>query len=271
MSQPILDQIVDYTRSRLPAVQRREPLEALRARLDALPPPVGFAAALCRESIGIIAEVKKASPTAGLLRPRMRPVSLARSYATGGAAAISVLTEPKYFQGSLSYLSAIRTAFDREGFLPSLASGRPPLLRKDFIFDPYQVYQARAYGADALLLISAILDQETLGKLLTLTRALGMEALVEVHDEEEVKRAVACGATVIGINNRDLRTFRTDMETTRRLRPLVPKDRVVVSESGIKDRADMERLQGWGVNAALIGESLVTAQSIKGKLQELRI
>ena len=271
MSQPILDQIVDYTRRRLPTLQRREPLDVLQARLHVLPPPTDFVAALRRENIGIIAEVKKASPSAGLLRPRMRPVSLARSYALGGAAAISVLTEPKYFQGSLGYLNSIRTAFDREGFLPPLASGRPPLLRKDFIFDSYQVYQAGAYGADALLLIVAILDQENLGKLLTLTRSLGMEALVEVHDEEEVKRAVACGATVIGINNRDLRTFHTDLETTRRLRPLVPKDRVVVSESGIKDKADMERLQGWGVNAALIGESLVTAQSAKAKLQELRI
>ena len=168
----------------------------------------------------------------------------------------------------MGYVSAIRSAFDREGFLPPLPSGRPPLLRKDFIFDSYQVYQARACGADALLLIAAILDQETLAKLLALTRSLGMEALVEVHDEEEVSRAVACGATVIGINNRDLRTFRTDLETTRRLRPLVPKDRVVVSESGIKDRADMERLRSWGVNAALIGEALVTDHSSKTKLKE---
>lgn len=265
----ILEEIVAHNRRRLPAAQRREPLEALHERIRALPPPLNFATALRGEGLGVIAEVKKASPSAGVLRPGLRPISLARAYASGGAAAISVLTEYSYFRGSLGSLARIRAALDAEGQARVPAAPRPPLLRKDFIFDPYQVYQARAYGADALLLIVAILDQETLAKLLILTRSLGMEALVEVHDEGEVDRALGAGARVIGINNRDLRTFGTTLETTRRLRSRIPSDRVVVSESGIRGREDMERLRDWGVDAVLIGEALVTAPSPQAKLQEL--
>lgn len=264
-----LDEIVAYNRRRLPAACRVEPLEALEARIRALSPPLDFAGALRGDRLRIIAEVKKASPSAGLLRPRLRPVSLARTYALAGAAAISVLTERKYFRGSLGYLSAIREALDAEGSSAFVGGGRPPLLRKDFIFDEYQLYQARAYGADALLLIVAILSRDELRRLLDITRRLGMEALVEVHNEQEVARAVSCGAQVIGINNRDLRTFHTDLTTTKRLRPLIPGDRIVVSESGIKTPGDMALLRSWGVDAALIGETLVTAASVKTKLQEL--
>ncbi len=268
-SHSILDDIVDYTRGRLKAVQQREPLSALREKAAQLPPPVGFATELTGDRIKIIAEVKKASPSAGLLRPGMRPVALAKSYATGGAAAISILTEPKFFRGNLTYLERIRTAFDQKGFAARIGGSRPPLLRKDFLFDPYQVYQARAYGADALLLIVAILDDKTLSELLDLTRSLKMEALVEVHDEQEAKRAIDAGAKVIGINNRDLRTFRTDIATTFNLRALIPQDFVVVSESGIKNHQDILQLREAGVDAVLIGESLVTAPDAQAKLREL--
>ena len=259
----VLDDIIAYNRTRLRAVKRREPSAALQARIRDLPPSKDFAAALKGPRISIIAEVKKASPSAGLLRPRMNPVTLAREYAVGGAAAISVLTERKFFQGDLKYLSRIRTALGKR-------QRHPPLLRKDFIFDAYQVYQARAYGADALLLIVAVLDDPTLHRLLTLTRRLGMEALVEVHDEAETRRALDSGARVIGVNNRDLRDFKVDLGTTYRLRDLIPRDRVVVSESGIKGTEDIHRLREHGVDAVLIGESLVTAPSAKAKLRELR-
>ena len=260
----ILDQIVDHLRRRLPAAQRREPLATLGEMSTARPKPRDFAAALRGQDIRIIAEVKKASPSAGVLRPYLRPVPLARAYARAGAAAISVLTEHKHFRGSLRYLAGIRAA--QEGEAQNL---RPPLLRKDFLFDDYQVHQARAYGADALLLIVAVLDEATLARLFRLTRSLGMEALVEVHDEAETERAISLGAVVIGINNRDLRTFKVDLDLTRRLRSLIPADRVVVSESGIRGPEDMRRLRDWGVNAALIGESLVTAASPGAKLREL--
>lgn len=263
-TRPILDQIVDHLRRQLPAAQRREPLAVLIEMSAARPKPRDFAAALRGQDIRIIAEVKKASPSAGVLKPYLRPVSLAREYARAGAAAISVLTEQKHFRGSLHYLADIRAAQETEA-----QDRRPPLLRKDFLFDEYQVHQARAYGADALLLIVAVLGDPTLTRLLRLTRTLGMEALVEVHDEAETERALSAGAEVIGINNRDLRTFGIDLDTTRRLRSLIPGDRVVVSESGIKGPQDMRRLRDWGVSAALIGESLVTASSPGAKLREL--
>lgn len=264
----ILDQIVARNRQRLERVRRAQPQERLQERIRSLPPPMDFAGALRGKGVRLIAEVKKASPSAGVLRPRLRPVALARAYARAGVAAISVLTEPEFFKGSLGHLAAIRAALDREGPPAPHSGSRPPLLRKDFLFDDYQIYQARAYGADAVLLISAILEQEELPRLLALARELGMEALVEVHDEEETRRAVACDARVIGINNRDLRTFQADLALTRRLRPLIPGDRIVVSESGIRTRADLEQLQRWGAQAVLVGEALVTATSIKAKLQE---
>lgn len=256
----ILDEIVAYTRERLPAVIEREPIAALERRNKEMPSPRDFAGALKTGRVAVIAEVKKASPSAGLLKPRLDVVRLAQTYARAGASAISVLTEPKYFKGALAHLLFVR-----------LATPQVPLLRKDFIFDPYQVYQARAYGADALLLIAALLNNSDLGYLLRLTRRLGMGALVEVHDEEEVRRALAAGAKVIGINNRDLRDFSVDLHTTKRLRALIPKDRVVVSESGVKDAADIARLREWGVDAVLVGESLVTSDDPAKKLQELLV
>ncbi len=256
----ILDQIVADNRLELEARKRSFPLAKLRQLASEQPPPLEFASALRGDRIQLIAEVKKASPSRGIIRSDFNPVELARTYAGNGASAISVLTEPRYFQGSLDHLKDIRGA---------LGSKTLPLLRKDFIFDPYQVYEARAYGADALLLIVAILTPGKLKSLLGLSHELGMSCLVEVHNENELDVALRSGAGIIGINNRDLKTFTVDLTTTERLRPLIPSDRIVVSESGIKDRSDMERLKRCGVNAVLIGESLVSAPDIAVKMKEL--
>ena len=195
----------------------------------------------------LIAEIKRASPSKGLIAQAFDPVAQAKAYERGGAAAISVLTEPHFFQGSLEHLRAVREAVAL------------PVLRKDFIVDPYQVYETRAAGADALLLIAALLDDALLRELLALTRELGMEALVEAHDADEVRRAVTAGAPVIGVNSRDLRTFVVDTAIVQNLRPLVPRDHVFVAESGIQNQMDATRARVWGTDAILVGEALMRA------------
>ena len=232
------------------------PLSLLKRHVVPKDAPIDLARSLSGDSIRLIAEVKQASPSRGVLCPNFDPVALARTYAQGGAAAISVLTETKYFQGSINDLAAIREEVEL------------PLLRKDFIFDPYQVYESYAYGADALLLIAATLSQEQLEEFLALSRSLGLSCLVEVHDENEVEMALRSGAEIIGINNRDLNTFTVDINTTQRLRSLIPPEKIVVSESGIDSRTDVEKLKGWGVNAALVGEALVTASDIPARMRE---
>lgn len=192
-----------------------------------------------------------------MLCPQFDPVALARCYADNDAAALSVLTEEHYFQGHLDHLAAARSAT------------RLPTLRKDFLLDPYHVLEARAFGADAVLLISALLSEIDLRHLIGLSSSLGMAALVEVHEETELARALSAGAQLIGINNRDLRTFTVDIETTQRLLPHVSKNCIVVSESGIHSREDVLKLQSWGVNAILVGEALVTAADIPMKIREL--
>jgi indole-3-glycerol phosphate synthase len=256
----ILDDIVADKRRELSQTKAETPLRELEARLVQRAEPLDFAAALRGNGVSIIAEVKKASPSKGLLCPDFDPVRLARAYAEGGAAVISVLTEVKYFQGSIDYLAAIRETGGLENI---------PLLRKDFIFEPYQVYEARAYGADAILLIAAILEDGQLDNLIALAGELGMQSLVEVHNSDELARVLQSSAQVIGINNRDLRTFEVDIETTARLKPLIPPARIVVSESGVSRREDIDRLREWGVNAALVGEALVTADDIVARLREL--
>lgn len=256
----ILDDIVAAKRIELAATQRRVPLPVLQRMAQAQSPALDFAASLRGEDIRLVAEVKKASPSAGLIRADFNPVEVALIYAANGAAAISVLTETKYFQGSLDDLKNIREAPYKK---------RLPLLRKDFIFEPYQVYETRAHGADALLLIVAILTPDKLKNLLALSRQLGMECLVEIHDEAELKAALKSDVRVIGINNRDLKTFKTDITTTERLRPLIPKDRIVVSESGVNDHNDIAKLRQWGVDAVLIGESLMASSDIAAKIKEL--
>jgi len=255
----ILDQIVARSLLDLEARKRSQPLAELHEAALGQPAPLDFSSALRSDRIQLIAEVKKASPSRGVIRPDFDPVEIARTYAGNGASAISVLTEAGYFQGSLDYLRDIRNAL----------GSRLPLLRKDFICDPYQVYESRAYGADGVLLIVAILDPERLEELLGLSHQLNMSCLVEVHNGVELETALKSGARIIGLNNRDLRTLAVDMAVTEQLRPLIPPDRVVVSESGIRDRSDMEKLERWGVDAALVGESLMSAPDIAARMKEL--
>ncbi|MBN1811410.1 MAG: bifunctional indole-3-glycerol-phosphate synthase TrpC/phosphoribosylanthranilate isomerase TrpF [Anaerolineae bacterium] len=218
-----------------------------RGRVEAAPLTPALSPSGRGGSVALIAEVKRASPSRGLLAPNFDPLRLARTYQQNGAAAISVLTDEHFFQGHLDYLRAIREQVDL------------PLLRKDFVFDPYQVCESRAAGADAILLIVAMLSDEELRTLHTLAQELGMAALVEVHDEAELRRALALQPRLIGINNRDLRTFAVDLATTERLRSFVPPDVTLVAESGIHTAADVDRLAHVGVDAMLVGESLVTA------------
>ncbi|MCL5074220.1 MAG: indole-3-glycerol phosphate synthase TrpC [Chloroflexi bacterium] len=254
----ILDEIVAARHRSLKVSEQSCPLAELIRIIEARGEPLkDFAAALYGPRIRLIAEVKRASPSKGSFPPIPDVAGLVRTYAAAGTACISVLTEADYFQGSLTDLQAVRSAVDL------------PLLRKDFILDPYQVYETRAYGADALLLIVAILSDEELRSLLGITQDLGMTALVEVHNQEEVNRALAAGASVIGINNRDLRDFSVDLQTTLRLLPLIPSGIVVVSESGIYSRADVLRLEEAGVRAVLVGESLLTSDAPTTKIREL--
>ena len=253
----MLNKIIAQKRDEVKQRKQSLTLSALKERIAQRETPLDLAAALKGDQIRPIAEVKRASPSRGVLCPDFNPVALAKKYAQGGAAAISVLTEVNYFGGSLDHLAAIKEAVSL------------PILRKDFIFDHYQVYETAAYGADALLLIVAILSQKQLEELLALSHNLGLECLVEVHNEAEADRALLSGAKIIGINNRDLRTFNVDINTTRRLRPLLPKQQIVVSESGIRSQQDVKKLKGWGINAVLIGEALVTADDIPAKIREL--
>ena len=255
----ILNQIVADNRLELEGRKRSTPLAELQRVALGQSPPLDFASALRGDRIQLIAEVKKASPSRGIIRPDFNPVEIARTYASNGASAISVLTEARYFQGSLNHLRDIRSAL----------GNKLPLLRKDFLYDPYHIYESRAYGADSLLLMVAILTPERLSELIRLSRELGMSCLVEVHNEAELEIALRCQSRIIGINNRDLSTFTVDLATTERLRPLIPPGRIVVSESGIKDRGDMEKLKKWGVDAVLIGESLMSATDIAAKMEEL--
>jgi len=256
----ILDEIVAAKRQELNRSRLELPLSELKDRILEQAPPLDFAGDLKGDAVSIIAEVKKASPSKGILRPDLNPVELARTYAENGASAISVLTEVNYFQGSLQYLTDIKSDAGIRGI---------PLLRKDFLFSPYQVYESRAFGADAILLIVAILTDGQLAPLLSLAHELGMQCLVEVHDCSELAGALQTDARIIGINNRNLHTFAVDIATTEQLCPLIPRDRIIVSESGIRDKEDIQRLRKCGVNAVLIGEALVTADDVAARLREL--
>src|SRR4051812_9653476 len=231
-SPSILDEIVESKRREVAASRVRLPMEELEAQASEAPPVRDFRAALAGPGpIRLIAEVKKASPSAQVIRADFDPIAIARIYQAHGAACLSVLTDVPYFQGHLSYLARIR------------ASVAIPLLRKDFIIDEYQVVEARLAGADAILLIAEILDDATLVRLLGRAKQLGMSALVEFHDEANLPRVLAAGADLVGINNRDLHRFVTDLERTLRLRDQVPPDTVLVSESGIRTHRDIERLE----------------------------
>jgi indole-3-glycerol phosphate synthase len=256
----ILDEIVANKRAELEASMERTPLKQMMAMAHRAPAPLSLASAIKGRKLSLIAEVKKASPSRGMIRPDFDPVAIATTYEEQGAAAISVLTEVKYFQGDLAYLQSIKIKL----YLKKL-----PIIRKDFIFHAYQVYEARAYGADSLLLIAAILDKPLLSDLLGLAHQLNMDCLVEVHDEADLSKALDCGAGIIGINNRDLQTFKVDLAATLRLRPLIRGDKLVVSESGIKSAEDIALMRKLKVNAVLIGEALMAAADTGAKIREL--
>lgn len=258
MKAMFLNKIVAEKLKEVEQRQKAVPLPELRAAIMERPAPLDLAAALKGDNLRLIAEVKRASPSRGVLCPDLDPVKLASSYAQGGAAAISVLTEEHYFGGSREDLESIKRA------LPDI-----PLLRKDFILKPYQVFESCAWGADAVLLIVAILDDTELGELLSLSHALGMQCLVEVHNRDELERALAHNIKIIGINNRNLQTMTVDINVTRQLRPPIPRGRIVVSESGIKGRGEAQKLKEWKVNAMLVGEALVTANDVAAKIKEL--
>lgn len=253
----ILDEIVTLRRQDVERAKREVPLARLEEEPLYRAARRGFAARLRRGEACFIAEVKKASPSRGVIRADFEPVAIARSYEAAGAAAVSVLTEERFFQGRLEYLPAIRAAVAL------------PLLRKDFLIDPYQVVEARAWGADAVLLIVAILDDSALREMLAATTEAGLDGLVEVHTRAEMERAALAGAGLIGINNRDLTTFVTNLATAEQLRPLVPAGAVAVAESGIDTRADVARLRAAGFDAFLVGESLMRAADPGAKLREL--
>lgn len=254
----ILDDIVARKKERLIELKRKSIQAELEKAANLASIPRDFTAAL--EHGGkpaVIAEIKKASPSAGEIRANLEVAEIAASYERAGAAAISVITEEDFFQGKLEYLTEVKTAVSL------------PILCKDFIIDPIQVVAARAAGADALLLIAAILEQSYLLELLAMARDLSMACLVEVHNEEEMERVLTTDARIIGINNRNLRTFQVSLDTTFKLRPSIPSDRLVVSESGIQEQSDLQSLASAAVDAVLVGTSLMRAEDPGQKLREL--
>jgi indole-3-glycerol phosphate synthase len=245
----VLDQITAWKRQEVPKQIAQAPLAQVMAFAQLAPEPLDFAAALTAQpGASLIAEVKRASPSKGLIAKDWDPALIGETYARNGAAAISCLTDARFFQGELDYLTAIKERL-RE------IKRDIPVLRKDFLYHEYQVYEARMAGADAVLLIVAVLSDQELRTLHQLTTKLGMQALVEVHNEAEVERALAVDAQIIGVNNRDLRTFQVDMETTARLRALLPPGKIVVGESGIRTPDDVRRMADMGCDAILVGET----------------
>ena len=252
-----LANIVEHVRAVVEQRQKQTPLAALYERPLYHRPTRGFAGGLSGDIRRIIAEIKRSSPSKGLIRADFSPVVIARDYANHGASAISVLTEEHFFQGSLTYLEEIKAAV------------AVPLLRKDFIIDRYQVTEARSYGADAILLIAALLEPSLLRDLHETAAALSLDALVEVHNEEELERALEAGAEIIGINNRDLKSFEVSLATTEKLAPRVPAGTLTICESGIEGPEQIRQVERWGIHTFLIGESLMRAPRPGEKLEEL--
>ena len=254
----ILDTIIAHKQKELQIEAEQVPLATLKSKLANLLPTKDFRAAIAQSgNINLIAEVKKKSPSKGIIREDFDPIQIAETYAKNGAAAISVLTDVRFFDGRLDYLSSIRQVVD------------VPLLRKDFTIDPYHIYQARVAGADAILLIVAALTKDQLREFMDIAESLSLASLVEVHTDTELEIALDVGAEIIGINNRDLRTFHTDLATTFSLQEFLPTGKVVVSESGIYTRADVESLREAGVNAILVGESLMRSPDIGEQVRKL--
>jgi indole-3-glycerol phosphate synthase len=253
-----LKEIVQKKKERILLVKQAISEEELRLKVQGLPPARPFIEAIHKpRTLNLIAEIKKASPSAGIICPAFNPADIAKIYQEAGAAAISVLTEEDYFQGNLAYINEVKNVAGL------------PVLRKDFILEPYQVYESRFYGADAILLIADILTKEKIVELMQVADSLGLDYLVEVHDEKELKKVLNCKAPVIGINNRDLHTLQVDFKTTEKLFPLIPKDKAVVVESGIKSSQDVLFLKILGVSAVLIGSAFMEAADVKSKVEEL--
>ena len=261
----ILDTIVARRREDVAKAKTLWPAAVLSQSLAQAPEAIDFAERLRRDApMAVIAEVKRASPSKGDIAPGMDAVAQAMKYANGGAAGISVLTEPTWFKGTLEDMAGVRAAIE------SLGDARPAVLRKDFIVDRYQVLEARVAGADTVLLIVASLTDDDLTDLMAYSRELGMEPLVEVNNASEMERALSAGASVIGINNRDLRSFNVDLGTTDRLAGMVSGGALLAALSGISTRSDVERFQAAGAGAVLVGESLMVADDPARKIQELR-
>src|SRR4030066_2420905 len=256
----LLAKIVERKREGLSRVKARLPLREFTSRLRDLEPPRDFFKAISdrrNHRVNLIAEIKKKSPVKGVLIEDLKVDVLAKQYEEAGASAISVITEEDFFSGNPEFIGTAKKA------------AKIPVLRKDFLFDEYHVYEARYLGADALLLIAAILDPSPLSEFISLSSELGMPALVEVHDERELEKALKADAQIIGINNRDLTTVKVDVETTFRVIREIPRGKVVVSESGINSREDVEKLRDIGVHAILVGEAIVTAKDAGEKIREL--
>ncbi len=254
----ILDKIVATKQGEIAAARQSVPLETLRQRAEQAPPPRNFFAALAAPGpIRLIAEIKRASPSRGVIREDFQPLEIAAAYAAHGASCLSVLTDEQYFQGSLAILQEVR------------AASPLPVLRKDFILDEYQLYEARAAGADAVLLIAECLDDCRLRALHQAAVGLGLAPLVELYEPQNLMRVLDAGATLIGVNNRDLRTFEVDLEHTLALRRKIPDECVLVSESGIRSRADVVRLEEAGVDAILVGETLMASPDIGAAVDAL--
>ncbi len=254
----ILDTIYQHKVSEVEKNKKQVPLRVLEKRMQKRHDMKSFGRAIKSDmNISIIAEIKKASPSLGVIREDFQPAEIARLYQKGGAAAISVLTDEKYFQGKLSYIKDVKQSVDL------------PVLRKDFIIDPYQIYEAQSAGADAILLIAALLSEDTIQRFLNLARELEMDCLVEVHTGAELQKVLQTSADIIGINNRDLATFIVNLETTFQLRPMIPEGKIIVSESGIKSRTEILRLFNKGINAVLIGETFMKSGDIPAALHEL--
>ena len=244
----ILKQIVASKELRVACRKKEVPLAELESRNRNSKRPLNFSGSLMGASVRIIAEVKKASPSKGTFGTAINAGELSKSYSDGGAAAVSVLTNEDHFKGSIQDLTDVHKSVYADGI---------PVLRKEFIFDSYQIHESRAYGADAILLIVSMLSKQQISEFMDIAASLSMQCLVEVHDDDELDIAVDCGAEIIGVNNRNLRTFETDLETTELLAPQIPAGKIVVSESGILNKMDIERVRLAGAQAILVGESLV--------------